>query len=284
MSFRRAGEHPGGRHRRALSSSASSQTRSAPRCSPTHPHQGARLRPGPHRVARPAHPHGPALRVVRRQRSDPRRPPEPGQLHPGRAHRRPQNTTAKLALAPRLGVSFPVLDRASVFFSYGHFYQLPGLGHLLLQRRLLDPPRPPGRRRGATACSAIRTSSPSSRPSTSSASRARSRRSLGARPERSSTRTSATCSASSSCRPTPPPSTPASPTSTSAACAASRSSLDQRGPGALATTSTTRYQIATGNASDPRETANRAAAGADPRPRQVPFNWDQRHTLNATAV
>ncbi len=31
----------------------------------------------------------------------------------------------------------------------------------------------------------------------------------------------------------------------------------------------------------PRETANRAAAGADPRPRDIPFNWDQRHTLKS---
>ncbi|HTM57660.1 MAG TPA: hypothetical protein VL123_04520, partial [Candidatus Udaeobacter sp.] len=36
--------------------------------------------------------------------------------------------------------------------------------------------------------------------------------------------------------------------------------------------------------SDPTETATRAAAGEDPRPRTVPFNWDQRHTLNLTAT
>jgi hypothetical protein len=44
------------------------------------------------------------------------------------------------------------------------------------------------------------------------------------------------------------------------------------------------WQRALGNASDPRETATRAAAGEDARPRLVPFNWDQRHTLNLTAV
>ncbi|MBZ0270179.1 TonB-dependent receptor [bacterium] len=42
------------------------------------------------------------------------------------------------------------------------------------------------------------------------------------------------------------------------------------------------WQKATGNSSDPRETATRAAAGEDPRPRLVPFNWDQQHTFNAT--
>jgi len=43
-------------------------------------------------------------------------------------------------------------------------------------------------------------------------------------------------------------------------------------------------QFAQGNSSDPRETANMAAEGKDARPRDVPFGWDQRHTLNATAV
>jgi hypothetical protein len=43
------------------------------------------------------------------------------------------------------------------------------------------------------------------------------------------------------------------------------------------------WQKAEGNASDPRETQTREASGEDPRPRQVPFNWDQRHTLNLTA-
>ncbi len=42
-------------------------------------------------------------------------------------------------------------------------------------------------------------------------------------------------------------------------------------------------QFADGNSSDPRETTNRAAAGQDPRPKYVPFDWDQRHTLNLTA-
>ena len=41
---------------------------------------------------------------------------------------------------------------------------------------------------------------------------------------------------------------------------------------------------ALGNSSDPNETATRAAAGEDPRPRLIPFNWDQRHTLNITAA
>ncbi len=42
--------------------------------------------------------------------------------------------------------------------------------------------------------------------------------------------------------------------------------------------------FADGNSSDPKETADRALGGEDPRPRDIPFTWDQRHTLNITAM
>jgi len=42
------------------------------------------------------------------------------------------------------------------------------------------------------------------------------------------------------------------------------------------------WQQAIGNSSDPRETATRAQALEDPRPRLLPLNWDQRHTANMT--
>jgi TonB-dependent receptor-like protein len=60
-------------------------------------------------------------------------------------------------------------------------------------------------------------------------------------------------------------------------------SLDQRQLGWVSTTLDYTWQFAQGNSSDPRETATRAEAGEDPRPRLVPLNWDQRHTLNLTA-
>jgi hypothetical protein len=61
-------------------------------------------------------------------------------------------------------------------------------------------------------------------------------------------------------------------------------SFDARriGPATLAMDYT--WQQALGNSSDPRETATRAAAGEDPQPRIVPFIWDQRHTFNLTAT
>jgi outer membrane receptor protein involved in Fe transport len=59
-------------------------------------------------------------------------------------------------------------------------------------------------------------------------------------------------------------------------------SLDQRRLGWLSSTADYTWQFAQGNSSDPRETATRAEAGEDPRPRLVPLNWDQRHTFNLT--
>jgi hypothetical protein len=44
------------------------------------------------------------------------------------------------------------------------------------------------------------------------------------------------------------------------------------------------WQRAQGNASDPRETATRAAAGEDPRPRLIPFAWDLRNSLKITVT
>jgi outer membrane receptor protein involved in Fe transport len=59
-------------------------------------------------------------------------------------------------------------------------------------------------------------------------------------------------------------------------------SLDQRRIGLVSTTVDYTWQLAEGNSSDPQETARLAEAGYDANPRTVPFNWDQRHTLNAT--
>jgi outer membrane cobalamin receptor len=58
--------------------------------------------------------------------------------------------------------------------------------------------------------------------------------------------------------------------------------LDQRERGQFSSSLDYTWQRAYGNSSDPRETATRAEAGEDSRPRVIPFNWDQRHTLNLT--
>jgi len=58
--------------------------------------------------------------------------------------------------------------------------------------------------------------------------------------------------------------------------------LDHRRLGPLNVGFDYTWQQAIGNSSDPRETATRASANEDPRPRLVSFNWDQRHTVNLT--
>ena len=61
-------------------------------------------------------------------------------------------------------------------------------------------------------------------------------------------------------------------------------SLNERHLGPFSANLDYTLQFAYGNSSDPRETANRAQAGKDSRPRDVPFSWDQRHTLNLQAI
>jgi outer membrane receptor protein involved in Fe transport len=61
-------------------------------------------------------------------------------------------------------------------------------------------------------------------------------------------------------------------------------SLTQRPVGNFGATIDYSLLFANGNSSNPDETANRALGGEDPRPRDIPFTWDQRHTLNVTAV
>jgi hypothetical protein len=60
--------------------------------------------------------------------------------------------------------------------------------------------------------------------------------------------------------------------------------LDHRRLGPASVSMDYTWQQALGNASDPRETATRASSGEDPRPRIVPFNWDQQHTFNLTTT
>jgi outer membrane receptor protein involved in Fe transport len=191
-------------------------------------------------------------------------------------------TTVKFALAPRLGVSFPIFSRASLFFSYGHFYQLPGLNRLFnnADYTVLEDIQA-----GAVDYSVL--GNPDLDPEFTA------QYEFGFKSEVTDflgvdvslfykdirdllgVEFVDTYTAASYAR------------YTNVDFGGVRGftlSLDQRGLGPVSTTLDYTYQIATGNSSDPDETAIRAAAGEDPRPRQIPFNWDQRHTLNATAV
>jgi outer membrane receptor for ferrienterochelin and colicin len=59
-------------------------------------------------------------------------------------------------------------------------------------------------------------------------------------------------------------------------------SLNQRFSQGLSTTLDYTYQLAKGNSSDPSSTRNAIASGRLPETQLVPLDWDQRHTLNST--
>ena len=205
----------------------------------------------------------------------------------GAPESRPVDTSVKFSVAPRLGVSFPFLENASLFFSYGHFYQLPGLG-LLFQNSDYTVLR--DLQAGAVSYGVL--GNPDLKPEFTAqyefGFKSAVGRSLGFDlslfykdiRDLLGTEFVQTYTAADYARLT---------NVDFGGVRGFTASLDQRGLGPVATTLDYTFQVATGNASDPRETANRAAAsGGDPAeasaPQQVPFNWDQRHTLNATAI
>jgi len=192
----------------------------------------------------------------------------------------PQATTDKYSVAPRFGLSYPITERSSLFFSYGHFYQLPNLGDMyqnadysrlsLLQAGESDygvmgnPDVKPqktvqyefGYKNAVTDFLGISVN----------LFYKDIRDLLGV--EFVNTYTGAQYSRLSNID--------------FGNVTGVTISLDQRRVGVVSSTVDYTYQTARGNSSDPQETANLAQAGMDPRPRQVPFNWDQVHTLNLT--
>jgi outer membrane receptor protein involved in Fe transport len=193
----------------------------------------------------------------------------------------PVATTAKISVAPRLGVSYPIAKDAALFFAYGHFYQLPALGQIfanadytvlrdlqsggisygVLGNPDIEPERTVQYQFGykqaltdwlgldvTTFYKDIRDL-------------------LGV--EFVSTYNNAEYARLTNVD--------------FGNVIGFTVALDQRRRGILGSSFDYTWQLAQGNSSDPRETATRAEAGEDPRPRQVPFNWDQRHTLNVQA-
>lgn len=194
----------------------------------------------------------------------------------------PKRTSRKVSIAPRIGVSYPMTENAALFFAYGHFYQMPPLGQIFSNSdyQVLDELQAGGISYGVMGNPDIR-------------------------PERTVQYEFGYKHAL-----TPFLGLDVSIfykdirdllgvefVSTYAAAEYARFTnvdfgnvlgftvaLDQRRMGLISTMVDYTWQKAMGNSSDPRETATRAAAGEDPRPRQVPLNWDQRHTLNATIL
>ena len=192
------------------------------------------------------------------------------------------NTKVKTSLAPRLGLSFPLTASASVYFSYGHFYQLPGLNLLYSNSdySLLDQLQAGGISYGVMG-------NPDLKPELTVQYEFGLKQSvatfLGLQlsffykniQDLLGVEFVDTYTAASYAR------------FTNVDFGSSYDltfSIFQRNIGFFNTSLDYTLQFAQGNSSDPQETANRAAAGQDPRPRDIAFNWDQRHTLNLSAI
>ena len=193
-----------------------------------------------------------------------------------------RKTIIKSALAPRLGFSFPLSAAASLYFSYGHFYQMPGLGLLYnnADYSVLDQLQEGGISYGVMG-------NPDLKPERTI------QYEFGLKQALTSflgldlsffykdirdllgTEFVTTYAAAEYARFT---------NVDFGSVYGTTIAFDQRAIGPISTTLDYTLQFARGNSSDPRETAIRAASGKDPRPRDIPFNWDQRHTLNATAI
>ena len=57
-------------------------------------------------------------------------PANPANAIPGAPESFAQKTSKKLVVAPRFGMSYPITATGALYFSYGHFYQMPGFGNL----------------------------------------------------------------------------------------------------------------------------------------------------------
>jgi outer membrane receptor protein involved in Fe transport len=189
-----------------------------------------------------------------------------------------KHTTVKYAIAPRVGISYPVMAGGALYFSYGHFYQMPGLGILYsnsdytILRNL---------QAGSVSYGVL--GNPDIKPEFTTQYEFGFKQQFGdflgadisvfykdirnlLGVEFIDTYADAQYARFTNVD--------------FGSVDGVTLSVDQRIFSVASVNLNYTYQNAIGNASDPSETANRAAAGEDPRPRQVPFDWDQTHTLN----
>lgn len=193
----------------------------------------------------------------------------------------PRRTTKKISYAPRIGISYPITATSAVFFSYGHFYQLPPLRDIFNNANY---DKLATLQAGAGNYDVVY-GNPDIKPERTVQYEFGYKHSLTNFLGLSvnlfykdirdllGVEFIDTYSAAAYARLT---------NVDFGSVTGFTISLDQRQVGILGSTIDYTWQMAEGNSSDPSETANRAAAGEDPRPRQVPLNWDQRHTLNVT--
>ena len=192
----------------------------------------------------------------------------------------PVSTTAKTSVAPRLGISYPITATAGIFFSYGHFYQLPPLRDMFNNSNYDKL----ARIQGATSNYGV-LGNPDVKPEqtvqyefgykhaltpaiglTINLFYKDIRDLLGV--EFISTYNDAQYTRLTNVD--------------FGSVTGFTISLMQRRIGIVSTSLDYTWQTAQGNTSDPAETARLAEQKLDARPKLIPLNWDQRHTLNAS--
>ncbi len=194
----------------------------------------------------------------------------------------PVETTVKATVSPRVGVAFPIEDKAAVHFAYGHFRQFPSVSTMFSNS---DYSVLENLQAGAADYGVM--GNPDVRPESTVQYEVGYKQVVNPEfgfdltiyykdirdllgVEFVDTYTGATYSRLTNVD--------------HGSALGLTLALDHRQVGPLSLSMDYTWQQAKGNASDPSETATRAAAGEDPRPRLVPFNWDQRHTVNLTAA
>lgn len=194
----------------------------------------------------------------------------------------PVPTTKKVVFAPRLGVSYPITAGGAIYFSWGYFYQMPGMGNLYANS---DYSILKNLQSGATRYGIM--GNPDIRPEFTK------QYEFGFKQEFEKFLGLDMSVYYKDVRDllgvefidTYADSRYARFTNVDfGSVYGVKLTVDQRLSSTVSLSLNYTFQNAIGNSSDPGETANRAAAGQDPRPRQVPFGWDQRHTLNFSAL
>ncbi len=204
-------------------------------------------------------------------------------LPPPRPQSHPVPTTPKISLSPRLGVSYPVTRDAALFFAYGHFYQMPSLGQVYNNSNY---DKLATLQAGTSSFGAVM-GNPDIRPERTVQYQFGYKQALAEWlglevsmfykdiRDLLGTELITTYNSAEYARLT---------NVDFGNVVGFTVMLDQRARGMFSSTVDFTWQLAQGNSSDPNETATRAEAGEDPRPRQAPFNWDQRNTLNLTGT
>ena len=193
----------------------------------------------------------------------------------------PQRTSRKVTLAPRLGVAYPITERAGVHFAYGHFYQYPAIGNIFANA---DYSRLENLQSGTSRFDVV-FGNPDIEPEKSV------QYEMGYKQALTLDFGYEITAFYKDIRNLRGVEFIITYNDASYARLANVDfgdvlgvtfALDHRklGPASLSLDYT--WQTGQGNTSDPIETAARADAGEDARPRVSPFNWDQRNTLNLT--